>query len=76
MSTLTLVGCTSGDWEGAFVDGVLVDEAFNVNLIPIINGNRVITEAMRVEVNSDWLEDTGGLFPLHLRMIPQEAYTK
>lgn len=76
MSILTLVGCTSGDWEGLYVDGVLIDEGHHVDLIPIINGNRVITEAVRLELNSDWLEGTGGLFPLHLRMIPQEAYTK
>lgn len=76
MSTLTLVGCTSGDWEGAYVDGLLSDEGHSVDLIPIINGNRVITEAVKVEVNSDWLEGTGGMFPRYLRMIPQEVYTE
>ena len=76
MSVLTLVGCTSGDWEGVYVDGVLVDEGGSVDLIPIINGNRVITDAIRLEVDSDWLVDSGGLFPLHLQIIPEEAYTK
>lgn len=76
MSILTLVGCTFGDWEGAYVDGVLVDEGHSVDLIPIINGNRVITDATRVEVESNWLVDSGGLFPLHLQIIPEEAYTK
>lgn len=76
MSTLTLVGCTSGDWEGVFVDGVLIEEGHHVDLIPIINGNHVITEAVRVEVNSDWLEETDGTFPNFIDHIPYEAYTK
>lgn len=76
MSTLTLVGCTSGDWEGAFVDGILVDEGHSVDLIPIINGNRVIPPATRVEVESDWLEGIGGTFPPSIDHIPYEAYTK
>ena len=75
MSLLTLVGCTSGDWEGAYVDGVLVDEGHSVDLIPIINGKRTITDAIRLEVSSDWLEEEG-CFPKLINFIPPEAYTK
>ena len=75
MSTLTLVGCTSGDWEGAYIDGVLVDEGHSVDLINIIQ-LRVMLDIVQTEVQSDWLEEVGGTFPPFIDHIPYEAYTE
>ena len=76
MSILTLVGCTFGDWEGAYVGGVLIDEGIRVNLTEVINGSRAIAEVAKLEVISEWLEGSGGTFPPFIDHIPYEAYTK
>ena len=75
MSTLTLVGCTSGDWEGAYIDDNLVDEGHNIDWIYVINEDNPVTKAVKLEVSSEWLEEDG-CFPKLINLIPPEAYTK
>lgn len=75
MSTLTLVGCTSGDWEGAYIDDNLVDEGHNIDWIYVINEGNPVTKAVKLEVSSEWLEEDG-CFPKLITLIPPEAYTK
>lgn len=80
MSTLTLVGCTSGDWEGLYKDGELIFESSSVpcsEIIEQVNDLYVnVDYIFQKTVESDYLEENGGLFPSHLSQIPPEAYTK
>lgn len=80
MSTLTLVGCTSGDWEGLYKDDKLLFESSSVpcsEIIEQVNDLYVSVDYIFQKiVESDYLEQIGGLFPTYLDLIPQEAYTK
>lgn len=80
MSTLTLVGCTSGDWEALYEDGSLIFESSSVpssEIIYRVNDRFTIVEYIHQKtVDSEWLEDIGGTFPPFLDHIPYEAYTK
>ena len=69
MSTLTLVGCTSGDWEGAYIDDNLVDEGHNIDWIYVINEGNPVTKAVKLEVSSEW----GGMRLINLGKQPSSS---
>jgi len=80
MNTLTLISCTSGDWEGLYKNDKLIFESSSVpcsEIIEQVNDLYVnVDYIFQRTVESDYLEENGGLFPTYLYQIPQEAYTK
>jgi hypothetical protein len=84
---ITLVKCSSGDWEGLYLDNELYREAHSIpthDIFYLIN-NHHIQEAKSFEVNEDYTENVvelvelvelveyHGGYPHYLSEIPEEV---
>jgi hypothetical protein len=75
---ITLVKCSSGDWEGLYLDNDLYCEAHSIpthDIFDLIN-NHHIQEAKSFEVNEDYTEkvvEYHGGYPKLLSEISEEV---
>lgn len=77
MEGYKLVLVNGDDWEGIYINGELFYEGHSIPtdvMVDVIMSNKFFTSYVSASVDSEWLEDNGGL-PLYLKDIPEEVLT-
>ncbi len=68
MAAVLVTNCD--DWEGLYIDGVLVEECHKINFKDWVGK---ISELTEVEVTSEWLGEDVGSLPSSISDIPKWA---